>query len=221
MYRTNRSISSMRNRLRYWTLNISPSLIGVPVSSNSMNKQGRRETAVSEVDGAKRQRATSLSLSVFLLIRSLALGGAQRQLVELAVGLLQRGHQVTVATFYSGGPLERDLDQAGVVVVDLQKAGRWDTVGFLLRLRGAIRHARPDVLYSLVGGANIFAAAVWPIVFDAKLVWSILSSDVDLTQYDWVHRFGYLVECRLAPFPNLIISNSEAGLEFAAQRGFP
>ena len=81
-----------------------------------MNKQGRRETAVSEVDGAKRQRATSLSLSVFLLIRSLALGGAQRQLVELAVGLRQRGHQVTVATFYSGGPLERDLDQAGVVV---------------------------------------------------------------------------------------------------------
>src|SRR5438045_366810 len=144
MYGTNRSISSMRNRLRYWTLNISPPLIGVPVSSNFMKKQGRRETSVSEIDSANRTRPTSLSLSIFLLIRSLALGGAQRQLVELARGLRQRGHQVTVATFYSGGPLERDLDQAGVDVVVLQKGGRWDAVGFLLRLRGAIRHARPD-----------------------------------------------------------------------------
>lgn len=160
-------------------------------------------------------------VSVFLLIRSLVLGGAQRQLVELARGLRQRGHQVTVATFYSGGPLAGDLEQAGISVVDLQKGGRWDTLGFLQRLRRAIRDARPDLVYSFVGGANIFAAAVRPFIPGTKLVWSILSSDMDLTQYDWAHRFGDTLERRLARFADLIISNSQAGLEFAAERGFP
>ena len=128
------------------------------------------------------------SLSIFLVIRALNLGGSERQLVELARGLRQRGHRVSVGVFYSPAPLEAELRQAGVAVVDLRKIGRWDNLGFLRRLRAAIQNANPDVVYSFLGGANIFAAAVRPFIPRTKLVWSIRSADMDLTRYDWAHR---------------------------------
>jgi glycosyltransferase involved in cell wall biosynthesis len=160
-------------------------------------------------------------ISVFFLIRSLAWGGAQRQLVELARGLRTRGHPVSVGVFYSPEPLELELRQAGIPVVDLQKGGRWHNFRFMLSLRRAIRDASPDVVYSFVGGANVFAAAVRPFIPATKLVWSIRSSDMDLTRYDWAHRFGSAIERQLSRVPDLIISNSHAGLEFAAAHGFP
>jgi hypothetical protein len=130
------------------------------------------------------QPANSPSLAVVLLIRSLALGGAQRQLVQLARGLKERGHRVTVGIFYSGGPLVAELEQAEVPVTKLGKGGRWNNLGFLLRLRRMIAALRPDVVYSFVGSANIFAALARPFVPDTKLVWSVRSSDMDLTRYD-------------------------------------
>ena len=123
--------------------------------------------------------------------------------------------------FYSPEPLELELGQAGIPVVDLQKGGRWENLSFMLRLRRAIRDASPDVVYSFVGGANVFAAAVRPFIPATKLVWSIRSSDMDLTRYDWAHRFGSAIERRLSRVPDLIISNSQAGLEFAATHDFP
>jgi glycosyltransferase involved in cell wall biosynthesis len=163
----------------------------------------------------------SPSLSIFLVIRSLNLGGSERQLVELARGLRQRGHRVTVGVFYSPAPLEVELRQDGIRLADLRKKGRWDSFGFVRRLRAAISNANPDVVYSFLGGANIFAAAVRPFIPRTKLVWSIRSADMDLTRYDWAHRVGYAIERRLSGAADLIISNSQAGLEYAAARGFP
>jgi glycosyltransferase involved in cell wall biosynthesis len=151
----------------------------------------------------------------------LARGGAQRQLVELALGLREQGRRVTVGIFYSDGALVAELRQAEMPVIELHKRGRWDTAGFLRRLRRVIRDARPDVVYSFVGSANIFAAMVRPFISGTKLVWSIRSSDMDLAHYDWGHRLAYWVECRLSRIPDLIISNSHAGMKRAAAQGFP
>src|SRR5437763_6227668 len=100
-------------------------------------------------------RANSPSLAVVLLIRSLAVGGAQRQLVQLAQGLQERGHRVTVGVFYSGGPLVTELQQAGIPVTELGKGGRWNNLRFLLRLRRMIGASRADVVYSFGGSANL------------------------------------------------------------------
>ena len=62
-------------------------------------------------------------LNILFLERSLGRGGAQRQLVALAIGLVQRGHGVTVALFYDEGPLIRDLCGSGVVPAGFRAAG--------------------------------------------------------------------------------------------------
>jgi glycosyltransferase involved in cell wall biosynthesis len=160
-------------------------------------------------------------LSIFLLVRSLELGGAERQLAQLACGLIQRGQQVQVGAFYKRGPLISELERAGVRVVDLAKRGRWDLVTFGLRLRRALLNFRPDVIYSFLGGANIAAATIRPVIPHLKLVWSIRASDMDLSRYDWTHQLGYRLEKLLSRSADAIIANSNAGRDFAVQNGFP
>ena len=160
-------------------------------------------------------------MRVFLLIRSFGSGGAERQLAQLAPGLARRGCSVTVGAFYAEGPWLQVLQDSDVQLIDLRKRGRWDLIGFWRRLRRSIRQSRPDVIYSFLGGANVFSALVHPFVPRAGLVWSIRASDMDLAHYGWAHRLAYAVECRLSSAADLIISNSAAGMRFAVANGFP
>ncbi|MEP7152705.1 MAG: glycosyltransferase, partial [Nitrospira sp.] len=107
--------------------------------------------------------ASDRALKVLFLIRSLSYGGAERQLVLLARGLSERGHDVAVALFYSGGPLEKDLCEAGIRIRPLNKGGRWEVFGFLFRLTQILREERPDVLHSYLWGANLMTAFLKPL----------------------------------------------------------
>jgi glycosyltransferase involved in cell wall biosynthesis len=165
--------------------------------------------------------AGDVGLSVFLLARSLETGGAEHQMVELAIGLKKRGHLVRIGVFYDGGALTRKVRGAGIEIVDLGKSGRWDFLRFASRTISALRRARPDIIYSFVGGANIVAALTRPFAPGAKLVWSIRNSQFDRSVDHWLPRLGYRLETKLARLPDAIIANSLAGRSFAIGRGFP
>lgn len=159
-------------------------------------------------------------MRLVILNRSLNYGGAERQLVALARGLHRRGHRVVVAVFYAGGPLESDLHEAGVPVEILDKRGRWDVVGFLLRLGGFLRRERPDVLHGALPLPNVLAVLLRPL-FGGKVVWAVAGADLDPTRYDWLFRVVDRTERRLSRFADLIVSNSEAGRDDAVADGFP
>ena len=158
--------------------------------------------------------------SIFFLIRSLNRGGAERQLICIASGLHDLGHEVTVGVYYKG-VLDAELRAKGVTVLDLGKRGRLDLVRFSRRLVGAIRKVRPDTVYSFLGSSNILAGLIRPFVPPMKFVWSVRASNMDVSAYDWLSRFSYPVERALAGRADLIISNSHAGVECASSRGFP
>src|SRR3954469_25488970 len=121
--------------------------------------------------------------SVFLLGRSLDIGGAERQMVQLAIGLKARGYQVTVGLFYRGGMLESALIEQGIPILDLRKRSRWDVAGFLLRLAQALRTVGPDVVFSSPGTANSLPRAVRPFLPRFRLLWSVRASNMDLSHY--------------------------------------
>lgn len=160
-------------------------------------------------------------VKIALLTRSLNYGGAERQLVALAKGLHEQGHNVVVAVFYGGGPLQRDLNEAGVPVHSLGKRGRWDMFGFGLRLIKFIKRQSPDVLHSYLGIPNILTAVIKPLFPQTRMAWGVRASNIPPERYDWTARLAYRIECRLARFADLIIANSHAGLEYAALNGFP
>jgi glycosyltransferase involved in cell wall biosynthesis len=158
--------------------------------------------------------------SIFLLVRTLGAGGAERQLVQLALGLKERGHLVRVGVFYKEGPLVADLESKDIPVIDLGKKGRWDLFGFLFRVRRVIAEAHPDIVYSFLGGANLVAAAVRMLGLQFKLVWSVRASDMDLKRYEWTRPLSYRAECLLSGKVDLIIANSFAGRSHAVSNGF-
>ena len=158
-------------------------------------------------------------MKVMFLIPSLASGGSERQLVVLANGLAARGHAVSVAVFYSGGAMEKDL--SGVRLVPLNKQGRWDLPGFGARLVSTVRRERPDMVYTFLGSANIFGCLLKPLFGGAKVVCSLRASDMDLSRYDSAARVAGWLEVRLSGLADAIIANSRAGREHAIRRGMP
>jgi hypothetical protein len=165
--------------------------------------------------------APARTLRIVFLIRSLGYGGAERQLVVLASGLRQRGHAVSVLTFYSGGELEPDLRSAGVRVRSLEKRGRWDVASFLANLHRALREESPNVLHSYLGMPNIVAGATRPLFPGMRVVWGERASNMDLSHYDWLARFSTGLTRVLSRTPHHVILNSRAGFEHAAARGYP
>jgi len=160
-------------------------------------------------------------MKITFLIRSLNYGGAERQLVALAKGLHERGHSVGVAVFYPGGPLEKDLREAGVPVRALDKLGRWDVLGFLWRLTRLLREERPDILHSYLVVPNLVTVMFKLLFPRIKMVWGVRASNMDLSRYDWFIRMTYRLERLFSRFPDLIIVNSQAGRRDHFAHGFP
>lgn len=158
-------------------------------------------------------------MKIFFLIRSLNYGGAERQLIVLAKGLYAKGHEVVVAPFYSGGPLEQELLRAGVRVRPLQKHGRWDLLFFLFRLARVMREERPEILHSYL--TDLVTVILKPWFPSMKIVWAIRSSNMDLSQYDWLSWITYKLTFRLSRFADAVIANSRAGRDYYVAQGYP
>ena len=159
-------------------------------------------------------------MKIVFLHRFKVVGGAERQLVELARGLHQRGHEVTLVTFYPGGVMLGDAERAGLRILSLDKAGRWDVIPFVLRLIRTLRRERADIAHGYLGMANALLALTRPF-HRAPVVWGVRASDIDITRYHRLARFDAWLEAKLSRFPALIIANSHAGKAHAIVRGFP
>ena len=160
-------------------------------------------------------------MKILFLVRGLEYGGAERQLATLALGLKARGVDVRVLVLYGGGPLEAELHQAGVPLLGLRKRGRWDIVGCLVRLALIVRRERPDVLYGFMPVQNLLAGFVRPVRPSMRVVWGMRASSFDLTGYDWLSRWSYLMVRRFSAVPDLVIVNSQSGLSDLAAQNFP
>jgi len=161
------------------------------------------------------------SRRIIILVRRLDQGGAQRQLIALALGLKASGRDVHVVLFYPGGAFEAELGSHGVPIYVPGKHGRWDTIGFFIRLANCLRRLQPDVVYSFMNVPNILAATLKPFLAGARIVWGVRASNMDLSRYDRLSRVAYGLERRLARFADCIIANSDAGKRHAVENGFP
>lgn len=112
-------------------------------------------------------------MKILFLIRSLDIGGAERQLVILAKGLHQQGHEVSVAVFYVNGPLEKELHETSIPVFALHKSGRWDVLPFF---KGSVRvvwKLKLRVIYGFLGTPNVVATFLKP--FFRKSGWGAVA----------------------------------------------
>lgn len=157
-------------------------------------------------------------MRIAFVTRSLEVGGAERQLVELACGLHDRGHEVSVKAFYGGGVFEQHLEERGIPVRVLNKRGRWDVAHFMLQLLRELRRDDPDIVHGYLPVPNLLLAALKPML-KAKVVWGIRASDMQRVPQERISTLVYDLEARVANVADLIIVNSYAGFASAQARG--
>ena len=159
-------------------------------------------------------------IRVAFILRAPEIGGTERQLVELVRGLDPERFRITVIPFYPKGALRGELEAIpGVTVQDLGKTSRWDVVSFLTRMRRAVRAARADVVYGCLGVANEAALLVGRLEH-ARVIWRLGAAYMDLSMYDWTARPLFALGKHLSRFPDRIVINSHAGMEYHRRRGY-
>jgi glycosyltransferase involved in cell wall biosynthesis len=159
-------------------------------------------------------------MRLLFLVRALDYGGAERQLVLLANELARRGHQVAIAVFYSGAPLEKEIDGSRVRLIPLKKRSRWDLLSFYWTLLRVVQQERPDVLHGWMPDPNLVASMIRLLYPSARVFWCIRCANVEMI-LDRVASTAYWFERRFSHFADCIVVNSQAGLKHAASRGFP
>lgn len=158
---------------------------------------------------------------IAFLIRSLNYGGAERQLVTLVKALDKKKFNITVLYFYSGGALEKDLQDSGIQLISLEKRDRWDVIGFLWRLVRHLKRINPNVLHGFMGTSNLLTILLKIFLPSTRMLWGVRASNVDLSRYDWLFRFIFKLECLFSRFADLIVVNSYAGQAYHLAHGFP
>ncbi len=157
-------------------------------------------------------------MRILLAIPSLHLGGAETQLVHLANGLHRRGHQVLVAAFSSGGPLESAL--CGPRLHALGKTSRLDNLAVFRRLAGLAREFRPNVYYSFLTLPNLMGALLRLARPGLGLAFGLRASDMDLKRYGAAASLSTALERQASRLAGLAICNSEAGRAHAQRQGY-
>ncbi|MDP1590329.1 MAG: glycosyltransferase [Prosthecobacter sp.] len=154
------------------------------------------------------------------IIRDLGHGGAQRQLVTLARGLVREGLSVSVIHFYDGA-FRPELEAAGVQTLCVGKKSRRDLLGFFFRLVKAVRGVRPEVLHGYLAESNLMALFLKPFCGFPRVVWGVRDSQTDAHLWGLLGRLSFRLNCLLARFADVIICNSKAGRDYYLARGYP
>lgn len=142
--------------------------------------------------------------SVLLVTQDLERFGAQRQCVELALGLRARADwSVEVVTLEPEGPLTEELLRARIAIVAFPRRWRWD-LSPAVRLSSLIREMRYDVVHSFLFLPDFYARLARLRCRPRLVVSSLRSTRID----GW---FRHQLEVLMAPFCDVIIANSHSG----------
>ena len=157
--------------------------------------------------------------NVVLFTRSLNIGGAERQLCELAKFLSSHGVSVTVITYYAGGKFEhviREID--GVNYFSLNSKNAFHSLFLSPKVGFYCRKQKVNLLYCFIGSEPGY----WTkLISKTKVITSIRGGVIDFNLNDrktfWLLKLGSLLSRKV----DLIIANSSAGKNFYKSIGFP
>jgi glycosyltransferase involved in cell wall biosynthesis len=157
--------------------------------------------------------------AVLHIISGLGIGGAESSLVRIAVALKARGLTQHVVCVSSLDDFSDELQSHGVDVIVL---GMNAAVGFprgVIRTAQVIRRFNPSVVQGWMYHGNILAALAHRLAGGSRrrqLYWNLRASNMDEARYGHAVRLGRM----LSGWPDLIVSNSQAGARFHINQGF-
>lgn len=161
------------------------------------------------------------TVKILLHIRSLDIGGSERQVVSLAKSMADLGAEIHIATIKSGGQLEADI--LGISNVHLHYIGGSGLGGklkYLSRLRSLIKSTEFNGVYGFLPIPNLALLVARTVRNRPFIAWGVRSSNLDSNQYEKRVKFAMKLEKWLSKFPDTIITNSRAALTEYQLKGY-
>ncbi|MDR2905096.1 MAG: glycosyltransferase, partial [Helicobacteraceae bacterium] len=171
---------------------------------------GSKKSAANEVFKGKK---------IALVTAALNRGGAERQIITLAIGLQKRGAKVCVIS-YDHGDLDHELISENIPVYYCDRYARAGFIRYLFVLIMLLNAKKVKIAYSFLTMPNVYLA-IAAFFTRVRIVWGVRASFMDTKKYGISARIAEKFEKFFSPRAHLIICNSHAGKELCAQRKFP
>lgn len=159
-------------------------------------------------------------IKILLVIRSLFVGGAERQWVSLAQGLAKNAESTEVelllCTLYSGGELEKEIQ--GIPHICLHKKGKGDFL-FLWRYRKVLKDFKPACIYAFMPDSNLFSLLASSFL-KIPVVWGFRSSGIDVAKLSLPSKIYFYLQKLLSSKAAAIICNSSDAIRFYQECGY-
>lgn len=162
-------------------------------------------------------------MNISFFIGTLATGGAERQMSELARGMVEYGHTVKVVTLFSGGQISRELNMVpGIELISLWPHKSRNIIVRMFQLAAAPLILRRSIenrgcLYSMLEVTNFIAWLATRFKRNTCLIWGVRSSNMEghwkMAIFDKLCAF-------VSPNIKLLIANSHSGLECLLKRNY-
>lgn len=150
-------------------------------------------------------------MRILLLIESLESGGAQRQLVSLAVLLKDKGYDVKLIYYYPFSFYKLYLDEHGIANECVKGgANKWKRI---FRIYHVVRQYNPDTVVSYLNGPNIIACLLKVAMLKCRL---IVSERNTTQKLDFRERLKFM----LMQKADVIVTNSFSQEKFI-EKNYP
>ncbi len=161
-------------------------------------------------------------MNIFFFIGRLSVGGAERQLCELAKGLAHRGHNITVVTIYPSEFYTEEIRQISSVRLRSLWSFKganvllrmWQLLGAPILLRRLMKDT--DCIYSMLETTNFIAWLATIFSVKPELIWGVRSSNME---GHWKMAFFEKLCALVSPTVGLVIANSQSGLKYLLKEG--
>jgi glycosyltransferase involved in cell wall biosynthesis len=161
--------------------------------------------------GSHDAAVASRKIRVLIVTDEMEIGGTQRQIVHMVLGLDPSRFEPTVLYFRNRSFFVDQLEQAGVSVLHVDKQARIDP-GFVYRLRQTVVAGTFDVMHCFALTGELWGAVVHALLPIKRR--PVLLSSIRNT-YDWARPLHRTVKQWVMRRSWQVVANSEAGAQSA------
>ena len=156
-------------------------------------------------------------MKILLAVRSLNVGGTERQVVEIAKALAAENCIVHVVRLVSGGEFESDLMGEENFKFHTLNGSRFFR---LFHMRRLVQHEQYDAVFGFLPNMNLLLLGARSIRHRPAINWGVRSSKLNLNEYPRSVRLAYRLEKIMSGLADSIITNSKAAEVEYKSRGY-
>lgn len=159
-------------------------------------------------------------MRIVFVASGLGQGGAERQLVQLAGGLADSGHEVHLLAT-RGGPYRQIALERGIHVAVVERKGVLGGVRSKLALARLVAQIDPQIVHPYLTSTNTWLTLCRPFLGKRWLVWGVRDSGTDPSLYGQRACLVFKLARLASRRADLIVANSLAGARNYAAVGYP